>query len=70
MRILLLLALAQPMEDLQRHRNLGKAYYERGEYSLAVSELEETLAFEAVSGRDYFNLGMAYLQDQQDDRAL
>jgi tetratricopeptide (TPR) repeat protein len=58
------------MEDLQRHRNLGKAYYERGEYSLAVSELEKTLASEAVSGRDYFNLGMAYLQDQQDDRAL
>jgi Flp pilus assembly protein TadD len=58
------------MEDLQRHRNLGKAYYERGEYSLAVSELEEAVAFEAVSGRDYFNLGMAYLQDQQEDRAL
>jgi hypothetical protein len=58
------------MEDLQRHRNLGKAHYERGEYSLAVSELEKTLAFEAVSGRDYFNLGMAYLQDQQEDRAL
>ena len=70
MMLPLLLALAQPMEDLQRHRNLGKAYYERGEFSLAVSELEETLAFEAVSGRDYFNLGMAYLQDQQQDRAL
>ncbi len=70
MRVLLLLALAQPLDDLQRHRNLGKAYYERGEYSLAASELEKALAFDAVSGRDYFNLGMAYLNDRQQDRAL
>jgi len=69
-RILLLLALAQPVEDLQRHRNLGKAYYERGEYALAASELEKTLAFDAVSARDYFNLAMAYLQNQEEDRAL
>jgi len=69
-RFLLLLALAQPVEDLQRYRNVGKAYYERGEYALAVSELEKTLAFDSVSGRDYFNLGMAYLQNQEEDRAL
>jgi tetratricopeptide (TPR) repeat protein len=69
-RILLLLALLQPVEDLQRRRNLGKAHYERGEYDLAVAELEKTLAFDAATGRDYFNLGMAYLQNQQEDRAL
>ncbi|HEY7699451.1 MAG TPA: tetratricopeptide repeat protein, partial [Vicinamibacteria bacterium] len=70
MTILLLLALAQPVEDLQRYRNLGKAYYERGEYALAATELEKTIGFDAVSGRDYFDLGMAYLQNQQPDRAL
>jgi tetratricopeptide (TPR) repeat protein len=64
--LLLLFVLLQPADDLQRHRNLGKAHYERGEYSLAVSELEQAL----VSGRDHFNLGMAFLQDQQPDRAL
>jgi len=69
-RILILLVLAQGAFDLQRYRNLGKAHYERGEYALAASELEKTLAFDSVSGRDYFNLGMARLQNQEEDRAL
>ncbi|HSF14716.1 MAG TPA: FG-GAP-like repeat-containing protein [Vicinamibacteria bacterium] len=67
---LVVFALLQTGESLQRDRNLGKAYYERGEYALAVEAFERVIALEAASGRDYFNAGMAYLQNQDDDRAL
>lgn len=68
--LLFLVAGTQPADALQSHRNLGKAYYEQGEYGLAVEELEKVLSFEGARGRDYFNAGMAYLQNEQEDRAL
>jgi tetratricopeptide (TPR) repeat protein len=68
--ILLALVFLQEAELREHHRNLGKAYYERGEYALAVEELEKVLVLDSASGRDYFNAGMAYLQNRQEDRAL
>ncbi len=68
--LLVLLAALAPADTLQSHRNLGKAYYEQGEYSLAVEELEKVLSLDGARGRDYFNAGMAYLQNQEEERAL
>jgi tetratricopeptide (TPR) repeat protein len=68
--LLIAAALLQTVETRDRHRNLGKAYYERGEYSLAIEELEKVLEVDSATGRDYFNAGMAYLQNQQEDPAL
>ena len=56
--------------ELDRHRNFGKAYYEQGEYALAVEELTSVLDSGEASARDYFNAGMAYLQNVQQDEAL
>ncbi|GMR24044.1 MAG: hypothetical protein BMS9Abin37_2533 [Acidobacteriota bacterium] len=60
----------QDAASLQKHRNLGKAYYEQGEYALAVEELQKVLDAEGAGGRDYFNAAMAYLQNGEDDPAL
>jgi len=69
---MLLLVRLAAAEDapIQKHRNLGKAYYEQGEYALAVSELQRVLAAEGAGARDYFNAAMAYLQNGEDDPAL
>lgn len=68
--LFLLAAGLQTADALQSHRILGKAYYEQGEYTHAVEELEKVLSTEGARGRDYFNAGMAYLQNQQEERAL
>ena len=57
-------------DDLERHKNLGKAYYEQGEYELAVEELVAALDADSSGARDYVNVAMAYLQNGDEDAAL
>ncbi|MFQ5789851.1 MAG: FG-GAP-like repeat-containing protein, partial [Acidobacteriota bacterium] len=57
-------------EGVQIHRNLGKAHYEQGDYTLAAEELLKVLEDRGVEARDYFNAGMALLQSGDEDRAL
>jgi tetratricopeptide (TPR) repeat protein len=56
--------------DIQVHRNRGKAYYERGEYALAVQELVKLLEMDGATARDSVNAGLALLQDLDQDGAL
>ena len=56
--------------DVQAHRNLGKAHYERSDHALAVRELLKVLELGPASARDHFNAGMALLQNGEYDRAL
>ncbi len=62
--------LDQPTADIQIHRNMGKAYYERGEYEAAVRMLVRVLDLGGDSARDTFNAGIAMLQHGDEDGAL
>ncbi len=56
--------------DLQRLRNLGKAYYEQGKYDDAVEQFEKVLGAGDAFATDHLDLGLALLQDNQLDQAL
>ncbi len=56
--------------DVERQRNLGKAYYEQGEYALATDAFGSIVDSGDAQARDYFNAAMAYLQNAEQDRAL
>jgi tetratricopeptide (TPR) repeat protein len=56
--------------DLQRLRNLGKAYYEQGKYDDAVEQFEKVVGSGQAFSTDHLNLGLALLEDNQLDQAL
>jgi len=56
--------------EVQRLRNLGKAYYEQGKYDDAVAQFEKVVGSGKTFPTDHFNLGLALLQDNQLDQAL
>lgn len=56
--------------DLQRFRNLGKAYYEQGKYEDAVEQFEKVVGAGEAFATDHLNLGLALLQNNQLDSAL
>jgi tetratricopeptide (TPR) repeat protein len=56
--------------EVQRLRNLGKAYYEQGKYDDAVAQFEKVVGSGKTFSTDHFNLGLALLQDNQLDQAL
>ena len=56
--------------DVQRFRNLGKAYYEQGKYDEAVEQFERVIGAGEAFATDHLNLGLALLQDNQLDQAL
>jgi hypothetical protein len=68
--VLAALAAPPPPGGAQSHRNLGKAHYERADYTLAVREFLKVLETEHGRARDHFNAGMALLQNGEYDRAL
>lgn len=70
MQYLALVLLLVQGGEVDRHRNLGKAYYEQGQYPLAIEELTAVLDAETATARDYVNAAMAYLQNGEHDRAL
>jgi FG-GAP-like repeat/Tetratricopeptide repeat len=61
---------AGPSGDLQRFRNLGKAYYEQGKYDDAVEQFEKVVGSGQAFATDHLNLGLALLEDNQLDPAL
>jgi len=56
--------------DVQRFRNLGKAYYEQGKYDEAVEQFEKVVGAGDAFATDHLDLGLALLQDNQLDQAL
>lgn len=56
--------------DVQRFRNLGKAYYEQGKYDDAVAQFEKVVGGGDAFATDHLDLGLALLQDNQLDQAL
>lgn len=56
--------------DVQRLRNLGKAYYEQGKYDDAVAQFEKVVGSGKAFPTDHLDLGLALLQDNQLDQAL
>ena len=56
--------------DVQRFRNLGKAYYEQGKYDDAVEQFEKVVGAGDAFVTDHLDLGLALLQDNQMDQAL
>jgi len=56
--------------DVQRFRNLGKAYYEQGKYDEAVEQFEKVVGAGDAFTTDHLDLGLALLQDNQLDQAL
>jgi VCBS repeat protein/tetratricopeptide repeat protein len=54
----------------QRHRNLGKAYYEQGKYTEAAEEFRKVIAAGQALATDHLNLGIALLQNNENDKAL
>ncbi|HEV2423755.1 MAG TPA: FG-GAP-like repeat-containing protein [Terriglobia bacterium] len=56
--------------DVQRFRNLGKAYYEQGKYDDAVEQFEKVVGAGDAFATDHLDLGLALLQDNQLNQAL
>jgi hypothetical protein len=56
--------------DVQRFRNLGKAYYEQGKYDEAVEQFEKVVGAGDAFATDHLDLGLALLQDNQLNQAL
>ena len=56
--------------QVQRLRNLGKAYYEQGKYDDAVAQFEKVVGSGKAFPTDHLDLGLALLQDNQLDQAL
>jgi FG-GAP-like repeat/Tetratricopeptide repeat len=56
--------------DVQRFRNLGKAYYEQGKYDDAVAQFEKVVGAGDAFATDHLDLGLALLQDNQLNQAL
>lgn len=56
--------------DVQRFRNLGKAYYEQGKYDDAVEQFEKVVGAGDAFATDHLDLGLALLQDNQLDQSL
>ena len=55
---------------LQTYRNLGKAYYEQGKYTLAAAEFQKVVKSGYAAATDYMDLGLAFTQSNQLDPAL
>lgn len=55
---------------LQTARNLGKAYYEQGQYARAQDEFAKVVAAGHALASDFFNLGLAQMQLGRYDQAL
>ena len=51
-------------------RNLGKAYYEQGDYTSAIREFQRVLASGRALATDYFDLGLSQMQLNRFDAAL
>jgi lipoprotein NlpI len=68
--LVFLAATADP-DQLQRHRNLGKAFYENPttQYE-AVTELEKALALAPDSARERVNYGLALLRAGQEEKGI
>ncbi|HEY6291305.1 MAG TPA: FG-GAP-like repeat-containing protein [Terriglobia bacterium] len=56
--------------EVQRFRNLGKAYYEQGKYDEAVEQFEKVVGSGQAFTTDHLDLGLALMQDNQLDQAL
>lgn len=56
--------------DVQRLRNLGKAYYEQGKYDDAVEQFEKVVGAGDAFAADHLDLGLSLLQDNQLNQAL
>jgi len=56
--------------DVQRFRNLGKAYYEQGKYDEAVDQFEKVVGSGQAFATDHLDLGLALMQDNQLDQAV
>lgn len=56
--------------ELQTARNLGKAYYEQGRYTEAVSEFEKVMASGRAVALDHLDLGQALIQANRLDAAF
>jgi hypothetical protein len=56
--------------DVQRFRNLGKAYYEQGKYDDAVAWFEKVEGAGQSFATDHLDLGLALMQGNQLDQAL
>jgi TolA-binding protein len=61
---------ASPSAELQRVRNVGKAYYEQGKYVEAVGEFQKVIAAGQALATDHLNLGLALMQANKLDGAL
>jgi len=57
-------------ESLATARNLGKAYYEQGDYPAAMREFQSVVASGRALATDYFDLGLSQMQANQFDAAL
>lgn len=55
---------------LQTDRNLGKAYYEQGQYAQAQNEFAKVVASGHAVATDYLDLGLAQMQLGRYDQAL
>jgi len=61
---------SQAAATLQTYRNLGKAYYEQGKYTLAVTQFQKVVKSGHAIATDYMDLGMAFIQSNMLDQAL
>lgn len=61
---------SQAAAELQTYRNLGKAYYEQGKYTLAVSQFQKVVQSGHAIATDYMDLGMAFIQSNMLNQAL
>ncbi len=55
---------------LQRARNLGKAYYEQGQYPKAVAQFRQVIANGHALATDYLNLGLGLMQTNHLNQAF
>ncbi len=56
--------------EIQRHRSLGKAYYEQGKYPEAIAEFQKVIASGRAVALDHLALGQSLMQANNLDQAL
>jgi rhomboid protease GluP len=58
-------AIRQRPNYLPAHYELARAYWIKGDFASAESELKRVIALDPKDERSYFSLGMAYLEDKR-----
>jgi len=58
------------LENAQAYNNRGLAYFEKGQYDLAIADYSEAITIDSKNAAAYYNRGDTYLLKGQYDEAI